>query len=391
MPKIILSFLLLISLKLFSQSNASFPVKQIEQIRQHYAPDKRTAWFEVKAIRQGNGWLLRGETTVLAARDSLLTIFKKMKVKVIDSIKVWPADAPGWRPFGVVTVSPCNIRSAPGHSQELATQALLGTPLNVLKQQENWFLVQTPDKYIGWLEEGAFKAFSRVEMEEWKALPKVIFTGLSGTVLAGIDTKSGFLGDVNAGDVLAFRGEHSNLVEVGYADGRKGFLYKVQVIPLRTWLESRQVTTENILNTARDLLGRPYLWGGTSPKGMDCSGFTKTVFFLNGVILARDASQQVRSGLLITATIDWKVIKPGDFLFFGKAATPSAGEKVTHVAIYLGEGKIIHSGDGQVQIQSLRPGDADFVQKRYDTFLRAKRMLPFSPEKETAWIQDVYR
>lgn len=374
-----------------AQTSSPFATDQIAKIKSHFAPDKRTALFEVKAISRSKQLLLRGETTSSAAKDSLLQVFKKLKVAVIDSIRVLPENPLGTTPYGVVTVSPANIRSLPGHSQELATQALAGTPLRLMKRQENWYFVQTPDHYLGWLEEGAFKPFTHEEFSIWQQKPKVVFTGLSGSVLGQAESKGRFIGDANAGDIFVFRGDRSNFAEVEYADGRVGFIYKVQLVPFYNWLETRDASVENILNTAQDLLGRPYLWGGTSSKGMDCSGFTKTVFFLNGIILARDASQQVRSGQLITTTLDWQKIKAGDFLFFGTSATSKSPEKVTHVAMHLGDGKIIHSGDGRVQVQSLKPGDPDFVQKRHDTFLRAKRMLPFQAESETWWVRDVYK
>lgn len=382
---------LLCTFSLSAQSISLSPAARVEQIKNYFAPDKRTAVFEVKAAIKNKQWLLRGETNLPQAKDSLLRVLKTAQIKFIDSIRVLPETSLASIPFGVVTVSPANLRSNPGHAQELATQALVGTPLKLWKRQENWYLVQTPDDYLGWLEEGAFQPLSTEGFLLWQQKPKVVFTGLAGSVLVGADPKSRFVGDANAGDIFVFRGDRSNLAEVEYADGRVGYIYKVQLVPWYNWLETRQPSVENILSTAHDLLGRPYLWGGTAPKGMDCSGFTKTVFFLNGIILSRDASQQVRTGRLVTTTLDWQLIKPGDFLFFGQSATGKTPEKVTHVALHLGNGKIIHSGDGRVQIQSLVPGDPDFAQKRFSTFLKAKRMLPFQPDREIKWVQDVYR
>jgi len=145
---------------------------------------------------------------------------------------------------------------------------------------------------------------------------------------------------------------------------------------LEEWKMQYQLppNSESILRVAKSYLGRPYLWGGTSGNGMDCSGFTKTVLFQNGWLLPRDASQQVLVGMPIETDTTLKNILPGDFLFFGRKANDQQTEKVTHVAIYLGEGEIIHSS-GYIRIQSLKRGDSTFTEQRLRSLLKATRPL----------------
>ena len=150
---------------------------------------------------------------------------------------------------------------------------------------------------------------------------------------------------------------------------------------LEDWKSQHQAapTSESMIRVAKTYLGRPYLWGGTSANGMDCSGFTKTVMFQHGWLLPRDASQQVNVGKPVDTDTTLKDLLPGDFLFFGRQATESQPEKVTHVAIYTGEGKIIHAA-GYIRIQSLIRGDSTFTEYRLKSLLKATR--PLAPPKE---------
>jgi cell wall-associated NlpC family hydrolase len=107
---------------------------------------------------------------------------------------------------------------------------------------------------------------------------------------------------------------------------------------------------------------------------MDCSGFTKTVFYLNGIILPRDASQQVHTGELVDTKNGWENLKPGDLLFYGSKATGERKERITHVSIYIGDGDFIHAS-GRVQINSFNPNKPYYSDYRKSGFIRAKRIL----------------
>ncbi|KAA3635366.1 MAG: NlpC/P60 family protein, partial [Bacteroidetes bacterium] len=191
----------------------------------------------------------------------------------------------------------------------------------------------------------------------------------------GQENGSEISSDLLAGNILKYIGEtEKNLTKVAFPDGREALVESDAIMDYGGWLDSRNPLAENILADAHEFLGRPYLWGGTSGKGVDCSGYTKTVFFLNGIILPRDASQQVHVGTEVPTDTTLTGLEPGDLLFFGRKATDKDKEKITHVAIYKGNGKIIHSS-GMVKVESLRRGDEDFNEYRLKSLVRAKRML----------------
>jgi len=140
-------------------------------------------------------------------------------------------------------------------------------------------------------------------------------------------------------------------------------------MPFAKWLDSRKPTAANIVSTAKHFLGFPYLWGGTSIKGMDCSGFTKTCFYLNGVVLLRDASEQAQTGENVDISQSLDLLQPGDLIFFGPGK-----EKVRHVGLYIGKGEFIHSS-GYVHISSLIPGTPNYDDWNAARLLCAKRIL----------------
>jgi hypothetical protein len=249
---------------------------------------------------------------------------------------------------------------------------MLGTPIQIYKQQNNWYYVQLPDGYLGWLDQGALVKITPQEYSDWQVAKKVVVVAPFDLIYS--DPGKEVLSDVVEGNILEAAGQTDQFQTVKLPDGRTGIINEKSIISYERFINIREPLLENILSTAHQFMGRPYLWGGTSGKGMDCSGFTKTIFYLNGLEVPRDASQQVHIGVEIHTDTTLQNLMPGDFIFFGNKKTSSKEEKITHVAIYLGDGKIIHSSD-RVQIESLKRGDPDFIEKRLISMVRAKRML----------------
>ncbi|MEM6321118.1 MAG: C40 family peptidase [Bacteroidota bacterium] len=369
--------LLLLSVGCQNSSSYLTEAEQLAaEIKQSFAPDKRVALWQIEATDKKGQIVVSGQTNLPAAKTAFLEKLTEADISVTDSIEVLPNASLGDQTYGIVNVSVCNIRSKSGHSQELATQSLLGTPIKVLDRHKEWFLVQTPDKYIAWLDHGGFVQVNQNEYREWISAPKVIYTRDFGFSYEKADVNSQKITDLVAGNMLKSVGKEGNFLKVEYPDGRTAFVPKRETLNYDSWLVDNQPDANDILTTAREYLGRPYLWGGTSGKGMDCSGFTKTVFYLNGVQLARDASQQVHTGQLVETDETLKNTLPGDLLFFGRKATAEQKERITHVGIYMGKGEFIHaSGDAGVKIESLVPDAPNFNKKRLDTFVKAKRIL----------------
>ena len=347
----------------------------IQSIKEEYAPDKRVAIFSVEAHAQDTAVVLSGEVDNPKAKRDLLKRLTANKIAYVDSLKLLPDASLGDDTLGVVTISVANIRSQPKHSGELATQATMGTPLRLLKKEGDWHLVQTPDQYISWMQ-GSFVPMDTTAYAAWQQTDKLIFTAPYGFAYQD-ETFNSTTSDLVMGNVMALLGENRVAYWVKFPDGREGYVQRDDAMPYNEWLAQTEATEESLVNTAMQLTGIPYLWGGTSAKGMDCSGYTKTVYFMNGHILPRDASQQVHAGETVDEEKNFDQLQPGDLLFFGRAATDSTRERVTHVGMWIGHDEFIHAPglEAHVRVSSVDTAAENYDEFNLNRYLRTQRML----------------
>lgn len=270
--------------------------------------------------------------------------------------------------YGIINISVANLRQQPVFQSELVNQTLLGTIVPVYEEQNDFYFIENWDGYRGWTSKSSILLTDREKADEWKKSKKVIFTGMNGMVTKTTSGEDERVSDLVCCATLKILEELSKFVKVELPDGRVGFVKKELTVDLAVQ-KTFKPSPEAIIKTSKQFLGLPYLWGGTSSKALDCSGFVQMVFWLLNVPLPRNASQMIKLGSEIEITNDFDALKTGDLLFFGKTV-----ERVTHVSIYLDKKQFIHA-DGYVQINSLVPGDADYNEYRHQTLLKVKRIL----------------
>ena len=354
--------------------------KYIAEVREEYAPDGRVALFDVETRKYGNEYVLQGESNLPDAVANLKEKLKAENITYTDSIRLLPSEELEGKTEGVVKISVANLRSKPTHSAELVTQATMGMPVKVYKKDGGWYYIQTPEGYLAWVDYGGITPMTPQELSEWKASEKLIYLHTAGSSYEKPNEDSQVISDLVAGNVLQMAGENSNFYEVKYPNDKTAFVKKDEAQPYKQWLASLEPTGENLIATAREMMGVPYLWGGTSPKGVDCSGYTKTIFFLNGMVLPRDASQQIVAGQEIDSVKHFENLKAGDLLYFGRKATDTTSERIIHVGMWIGDNKFIHSM-GEVHISNFDTTATDFDEYNYNRYLRTKRVLGTNDEK----------
>ena len=305
--------------------------------------------------------------------------------------------------MAVVETSTCYMRIAPDYESALETQELMGTVVEIVGESGYWREIVSPQPYKAWATEKTLVEMTAEEIKEYEAAPKYMFTELYGHVYMEPSEKSQTLCDLVGGDVMRMALKNGKAAIKGkwamvmLPSGKTGWVPKTAVKTLGERTKVRMgdgadnmisiEKMEAIIASAHQLLGVPYLWGGMSAKGVDCSGMVRISAIMNDVLLPRNASQQIFCGTPVEMNCDsdfWdenyrivfmtefieemkarvKNLKRGDLVFFGTPATDEKPRRVTHVGIYLGDNRIIHSSH-MVRINSLNPEDADYYENAH--------------------------
>ena len=246
----------------------------------------------------------------------------------------------------VVSLPILDLRPEPRHASELRSQLLMGEVVRLLpgRPREGWVRVRNlADGYVGWVRHWGLVPATAARAARWRRLAKGRIGVPIGLVRAlppsGRTTPARGAATVSPvffGDRLIASRPRRGWVEVELPDGRRGVLERAALVGAKPTLEER----------VGSLLGTPYLWGGRSPAGYDCSAFVQQVLLEQGIALPRDAKDQCRvSERLIRAAR----VRRGDLAFFRRP-----GEPASHVGVSLGGDYFAHCR-GRVHVASLDP------------------------------------
>ena len=370
-----LTFLVLTQCPFHAHGQDSQPAKRavmevIERIGEKNVPDLRHDVFDVN-VKKADTYILTGEVLNPVLPGILLDALKIAfpQTEFESRIIVLPQPEMAKKSYGIVNISVANMRRLPKFQAELVNQVLLGAVVRLLKEERGFYYIQNWDRYLGWISGGSIVAVDSLSAAQWQQAPRVVCQANYGIVTDSVDGDEGaFLVDLVPGATLRKLDAGDGFIKVETPDKRVGYV-KSEVMVDEKKLAEGKISRESILRTAKRFLGTPYLWGGTSAKGFDCSGFVQTVFKLNNVNLPRDASQIAREGNEVDAGEAFQKLLPGDLLFFGSNAN-----RISHVAIYLGDRLYIHSSNS-VHINSLDSSHALYNDYRFNSLRTIKRLF----------------
>ncbi|MDZ7330866.1 MAG: C40 family peptidase [candidate division KSB1 bacterium] len=352
-------------------------LKIVQQLEQKYQPDRRISRFDVQVRWEGDKMVIFGETITEEGKTELLQrLASETSYQFLDSLVTLPDSTVAGKPYGIVRISVAQLRRQPDEAHEIVDQAMMGSEVRILKiEKRYWAFCQLDDQYLGWMTISSLVTGDWQLIERWRQAEKLIVTANYGQIWEKPSDKSvRSVSDVVRGNLLIQRGKKRGWYHVELPDGRSGYIRASLATPAKSFFNAiKNRSVNDVITTAYQFIGLPYLWGGRSTKGFDCSGFTQTVFKLNGIDLPRDANMQVKVGEPVALDDSLAHLRPGDLLFFGKDI-----DHIIHVGMYIGDSQFIHS-DGMVRINSFNPKDENYSSYRRRGLQAARRVIIQQP------------
>jgi len=331
--------------------------------RARYADDRQTI-FQVKATTTSNenneSLHLSGQVLDEAQHLAVMDLF--LNQVVADEIQVLLTEQTPW---ALVNRNLTDLRREPRNLSERLNQALLGDGVRLLEERGDWVRVRIErDGYLGWLQDSAL---FRCEQSDVRSYQQSCTHLVTSSFAAAYPSAEGAYGqEWEQAGLLPFglrlpAGKwQGDMLAVRKPDGSCWWVLGSHLMPISECPGPDAAGITQALAIIRRMIGTPYLWGGSTPFGYDCSGLAQAFWSFLGVRLARDADQQFAAGIPVEGEF-----QAGDLLFFGEArdqeilpGEPGAPRRrITHVAISLGGEELIHSNGSAwgISINSLDP------------------------------------
>lgn len=342
----------------------------VAAVRAEFAPDHRMAVFEVDVEQEGTTISLFGRTTEERAVAALVARLNALSDvdDVVDRVDRLPEAALGAGASAVVRASVAPVYPEPRLAAGQVTQYVMGHRLDLLQSQDAWLRTRGEDGYIGWVHGG----YVEVGDLEWARAWERGDVG-EPFVSLGAELEDG------AGNVFARLPWGARVVadtpsRFRLPDGRRGTLGSGEIVAADRLADRFPPRGESLSRTARRWLGVPYLWGGVTPAGTDCSGFVQSVFWMHGLALPRDSDQQARVGAEVSPGTGFADLRPGDLVFFSEESP-----RITHVALSLGGPHVVHAGtaNGGVDVNDLN-GELELERRLRRQLVVCRRIVPDS-------------
>jgi N-acetylmuramoyl-L-alanine amidase/cell wall-associated NlpC family hydrolase len=327
--------------------------------------DRTSFFFSATPSLTADSWRIAVTTSLPQLGEGVRAELEKALAKPVAlDLSPLPADKLGAEPFGVVQIPMALTWSEPREGAGVQTQLLLGEPLFLLdvNEDESYFLVQGIEGYVGWVRGDAVARLDRAA-----------FTAHVNGPSARV-TRDFLANDfrVPAGAFMPFSGDESTTITLrreAQGNAARGSR-EIAAAPATLRLPTDPAPGLAVAETALSLIYTPYVFGGRSSQGMDCSGLVSVAWASAGVQLPRDANQQIITGRLVGTSWYRDALVAGDVLFFADKTG-----RIIHTGISMGGDRFVHCSPPEVQINSFDPADALYSKTWAEAFVMARRPL----------------
>ena len=253
------------------------------------------------------------------------------------------------------------LYAGPSFAAEMLSELLNGWGVEVLREQERWCLVRQDDGYLGWVYRPYLAQRSMIP-----APPTHVVCEPVGLLLSDPAPDAALVTRIPGGTYVSARQSGWGWINLSLTGGQEGWTSADALRPLSALPSEEAGRRAQIVADAARFIGVPYLWGGCTALGIDCSGFVRLLHRFVGLSLPRDADMQFGAGKPVDPPY-----QPGDLLFFGDNGHPGS-PKITHVAVSLGGWRIIHSSRAH---NGVYVDDVQGVAHLRDSFVAAKTFV----------------
>lgn len=344
----------------FLQRRGETPGEALYRLRQDQFQDERETVFNVRAepINPGGGSGICLKGRVLTARE------RQAAVGCLEQAGLGPVDVEKLQilldestPWALVQRGVADLRRQPSSLSERLSQVLYGESVRILQAGEDYSWAQMAEGgYLGWVHSAALRGCSAEEALAYQrslngqvcAERAVIYhTDLDLSREKEVDQRDA-TGRLSFGVLVCIAEEHGGWLVLKTPEGGRAWVQRDHILPISQRPKPDALGIAFTLDLIRRFAGIPYLWGGRTSFGFDCSGLAQAFYAFMGVAIPRDADLQCRDSLPVAGDP-----QPGDLLFFGSPASGLPGERyrnVTHVAVSLGGTEYIHAKGGSMGI-----------------------------------------
>jgi hypothetical protein len=319
--------------------------------------DPKVMCFDVRGKSENGKIVLTGMVSLQEEKDGLLNFLPLMNLgEIEDRIEVLPCNSLGAQRYAIAKVPLVVYYSQPSGMQEHLTESTLGDSIFLQKfdEKNGYYYAQHSNGYLGWVKQEDVLPMDLTEFRKWRSGTKALFRKSYQDESTGVFIPLGADLPISTDGKIIIPGNEPVSVPTGY--------YRVYDIKPAAW-------TQELLENAKEFLEVPYVWGGVSNQGVDCSGFVMILNRSFGINLARDADEQFLAGEIVGWRGNLEDMLPGDLIYFC-----AENGRISHTGIYAGKGKFIHAAEPVVRYNSFNPEAPEYSAKLFSRFVYGRRV-----------------